>query len=191
MALIRTLVIISFSMLTATEAFNFTVTRIIGERILVKNNSVFDFKITGGINYNKVYMIIKKPITENDGILIDVMAERYDGLKFQLPENPINICKFLSDEQSINHEPHIRQFHISRVFNLEGQLCPIPPGIRKLVPYMFPKNITLYNDLGCGDFIYNINIISSNPYYPDQHKNLISSQTTVNIESETCSNTLI
>ncbi|XP_015173629.1 PREDICTED: uncharacterized protein LOC107064945 [Polistes dominula] len=191
MTLIRTLVIISFSILTATEAFNFTITRILDEKILLNNNSIFDFQIAGDFNYNKVYMIIKKPITEKDDILIDVMAERFDGLKFRLAENPINLCKFLAEEQSINFEPHIRQFHFSRVFNFEGQLCPILPGRRKILPYMFPKNITLFNDLGCGDFVYNINIITSSPNNPGEHKYLISSRTTVNIEGKTCSNTLI
>lgn len=58
---------------------------------------------------------------------INFVAERFDGVKFPLPDNPMKLCKFLFEERSTKLESYIRQFHISRAFNLEDQICPILP----------------------------------------------------------------
>lgn len=55
------------------------------------------------------------------------MAERFDGVKFPLPHNPMKFCKFLFEERYNKSEPNIQQFHISRAFNFEDQICPILP----------------------------------------------------------------
>nr|KAF7394454.1 hypothetical protein H0235_017049 [Vespula pensylvanica] len=140
---------------------NYTVTKILDESVTVYENSLFDLEIIGFNNDSKVYMIINQPITDKDDLLINFVAERFDGVKFPLPDNPMKLCKFLFEERSTKLESYIRQFHISRAFNLEDQICPILPGKRKLLPYMFPKNVTLLHDIGCGDFVYTVDIFTN------------------------------
>ncbi|XP_046836564.1 uncharacterized protein LOC124432070 [Vespa crabro] len=190
MILITTFAIISFSMLITTKAMNYTITKILDETVTVYENSLFDLEVIGFNNNSKAYMIIKKSITENDELLINFVAERFDGVKFPLPHNPMKLCKFLFEEQFNKSESYIQQFHISRAFNLEDQICPILPGKRKLLPYMFPKNITLLHDIGCGNFFYNVDLLT-NTSDSSEYRPLISSQTTVHIEGDNCSNTLM
>ncbi|KAL2731804.1 uncharacterized protein V1478_004492 [Vespula squamosa] len=191
MMLSTTFVIISFSMITAMKAMNYTVTKIVDETVTVYENSLFDLETIGFNNDSKVYMIINQPITDKDDLLINFVAERFDGVKFPLPDNPMKLCKFLFEERSSKLESYIQQFHISRAFNLEDQICPILPGKRKLLPYMFPKNVTLLHDIGCGDFVYTVEIFTNDTNNFSEYRSLISSQTTVHIEGESCSNTLM
>lgn len=64
-------------------------------------------------------------------------------------------------------------------------------GKRKLLPYMFPKNITLLHDIGCGNFIYNVDLLTNDTNDSSEYISLISSKTMVLIEGENCSNTLM
>lgn len=71
------------------------------------------------LNYIFYYLI--------DFTQINFVAERFDGVKFPLPHNPMKFCKFLFEERYNKSAPYIQQFHISRAFNFEDQICPILP----------------------------------------------------------------
>ncbi|KAK2585733.1 hypothetical protein KPH14_010344 [Odynerus spinipes] len=185
------LVFISFTMLTTTDAMNYTVTRIINETLTLHKNTRFLLEITGEGNDSMIYMTINEPITEEDELLIDIVAERFDGMKFPVPNNPLKLCQTLSAERATNLTWYIQQLHVSRAFNLEGETCPILPGKRKIVPYMFPRNVSFLHDLGCGTFDYKVGIIKNVPNNPNAYVTLISSKTTVEMVTDNCSNTLM
>lgn len=183
--------VISFTVFLATAAMNYTVTRIISERLTLHENTRFMLDVTGEDNDSKVFLTINEPITEEDDLFVDVVAQRFDGTTFPIPNNPVKLCQILSEELKAPSSSLVQQLRISRVFNMEGEICPILPGKRKIVPYMFPRNMSLSHDLGCGDFVYDIGIISKDIDDSDKYVPLISSSTTVRMTAESCSNTLM
>lgn len=55
---------------TNRQAMNYTITKILDETVTVYENSLFDLDVIGFNNDSKAYIIIKKPITEKDDLLV-------------------------------------------------------------------------------------------------------------------------
>lgn len=51
---------------------NYTITKILDETVTVYENSLFDLDVIGSNNDSKAYIIIKKPITEKDDLLVSI-----------------------------------------------------------------------------------------------------------------------
>lgn len=57
---------------TNRQAMNYTITKILDETVTVYENSLFDLDVIGSNNDSKAYIIIKKPITEKDDLLVSI-----------------------------------------------------------------------------------------------------------------------
>ncbi|XP_011252315.1 uncharacterized protein LOC105248929 isoform X1 [Camponotus floridanus] len=156
------------------------------ESMTVYDTSIFSLK---ELDNNTVYLQIKKKILETDKLYLNIVLERFDGVKFPIPEDPIRLCKLLEEEAK--HDNILSKLRFSRVFNMEGMHCPIPAGKRKLMPYFFPQYFKLYNDIGCGLFRCKVIIELCDEETLQTCMPLISEEIIVEMQAEYCSNILM
>ncbi|XP_070167841.1 uncharacterized protein [Polyergus mexicanus] len=164
---------------------------IVGESLTVFYNPIFFLEISESDNNSAVYLKIAKQILKADELRFDIIVERFDDVKFLIPNDPILLCELLEEEEVTNQNNILSKLRFSRVFNMEEMHCPISAGKRKLVPYMPPSHIILDNDIGCGEFNFKITIKSCNEEKLQNCAPMISAETIVNLQAERCSNILI
>ncbi|XP_029658698.1 uncharacterized protein LOC115232763 isoform X1 [Formica exsecta] len=163
---------------------------IMDESLTVFYNPIFSLEISESSNNSAVYLKIAKQILKADELCFDIMVDRFDGVKFLIPNDPILLCELLEEEVT-NQNSILSKLRFSRVFNVEGLHCPIPAGKKKLMPYMPPSHIILDNDIGCGEFNFKITIKSCNKEKLQNYAPMISAETIINLQAEHCSNILI
>ncbi|XP_011252316.1 uncharacterized protein LOC105248929 isoform X2 [Camponotus floridanus] len=144
------------------------------ESMTVYDTSIFSLK---ELDNNTVYLQIKKKILETDKLYLNIVLERFDGVKFPIPEDPIRLCKLLEEEAK--HDNILSKLRFSRVFNMEGMHCPIPAYFK------------LYNDIGCGLFRCKVIIELCDEETLQTCMPLISEEIIVEMQAEYCSNILM
>ncbi|KAG7187671.1 hypothetical protein KM043_016727 [Ampulex compressa] len=171
--------VISFSIIVKSRGAIFHYNAVvIGQFITLFANPQFSLEILDVVNGSVAYMNINNQIIKEQDLKFNAVAKSLDGTSLPIVMHPINLCEFLSSEASDNDNA-MKQFHMSRVFNMEGERCPIPSGKRRLMPYMFPPSLSLRNDIGCAEFTFEMTIESCQGRRPGNCVPFIASSTNV------------
>lgn len=70
--------------------------------------------------------------------------ERFDGVTFFIPDDPILLCDLL-EEEARNQDSILFKLQFSRIFHMKGMHCPLFAVSWKLIYWKIISQIILYN----------------------------------------------
>lgn len=177
-----------FTIISGSTALIAYTSTTLDQSIQIFDNPIFFLEISD--NNNKIYLATAAKIIETYKLRLNIMMERFDGVTFFIPDDPILLCDLL-EEEARNQDSILFKLQFSRIFHMKGMHCPLFAGKKKLMPFTFPPHVELHNDIGCGVFNCKVTIESCNEEMLQSCMLMISSEIIVNMQAKHCSNTLM